>query len=94
MELFIVSSEMMENNNIMMMKFDDGIVKNNNKENRGIRLKCFEYFIGIIEEFKNNQISCDLKDWLSIKKKFILVYNADKNSYTESREYQETHIIF
>lgn len=68
-----------QNNTLYFIEFKNG--KLNKKEDKfGIRLKMTESLIGLVKGFKKDSFDCDLCSFLKLKKRFILVYNEEKNT--------------
>lgn len=68
-----------QNNTLYFIEFKNG--KLSKKEDKlGIRLKMTESLIGLVKGFKKDSFDCDLHNLLSLKKRFILVYNEEKNT--------------
>lgn len=68
-----------QNNTLYFIEFKNG--KLNKKEDKfGIRLKMTESLIGLVKGFKKDSFECDLCNLLKLKKRFILVYNEEKNT--------------
>jgi hypothetical protein len=57
----------------------------NKKEDKiGIRLKLTESLLGIVRGFEDIKFKCDFENLLKLQKKYILVYNEEKNYMSTS----------
>lgn len=71
-----------QNNYIYLIEFKNGKIEK--KEERfQIRLKLFESLIGILKIVK--ELNYDINDIIKLNKKFILVYNEEKNVVNPNR---------
>lgn len=77
-EIMAVDGLDFQNDNIYLIEFKNG--KLNKKEDKiGIRLKLIESLLGIVRGFESVNFECNFKNLLKLKKKYILVYNEEKN---------------
>lgn len=82
-EIMAVDGLDFQNDTIYLIEFKNG--KLNKKEDKiGIRLKLIESLLGMIKGFEESNFECDFKNLLNLKKKYILVYNEEKNYLASS----------
>ena len=72
-----------QNDTVYLIEFKNG--KLNEKEDKiGIRLKLTESLLGIVRGFEDIKFKCDFENLLKLQKKYILVYNEEKNYMSAS----------
>lgn len=82
-EIMAVDGLDFQNDTLYLIEFKNG--KLNKKEDKiGIRLKLIESLLGIIKGFEEDKIECTFEELLKVKKKYILVYNEEKNYLVNS----------
>lgn len=82
-EIMAVDGLDFQNDTVYLIEFKNG--KLNKKENKiGIRLKLTESLLGIVRGFEDIKFKCDFENLLKLQKKYILVYNEEKNYMSAS----------
>ena len=82
-EIMAVDGLDFQNDTVYLIEFKNG--KLNKKEDKiGIRLKLTESLLGIVRGFEDIKFKCDFENLLKLQKKYILVYNEEKNYMSAS----------